>query len=348
MRLRPSKAGVWTRCSLSPHLDIHQSGVESDAAREGTCAAWVADMVLRGDASCAEDMAGKTHPNGWFVDADMVTFVQDYIDIVAPCSSEVEVRLSEQIYGTMDSVATFEKNDVLRVVDLKYGFKIVEPFENAQLLCYAAALPSTTPMIQLCIYQPRAIHPDGVYRKWTITRAELNAWRMWLLERADEVMTQPMGRPGDHCLYCAGASSCTALTATVYSMWDVIEDVRQAQVSDDRVGGELTILRRMASVLEARQDAVEADIEARIKTGRFVDGWGMVGRTGKRAWKASPETIELLTGVKPTTEQIVTPAEMERRGVPKETVAALSYHPQIGQKLTEVTTNTIKRMFSNG
>jgi hypothetical protein len=318
---------VWTRCSLSPHLDTG-TGVESDAAREGTCAAWVADTVLRGDASCAEDMAGKTHPNGWFVDADMVTHVQEYIDLVSPCDSEVQVRLSEQIYGTMDSVATFEKSGTLRVVDLKYGYKIVEPFENAQLLCYAAAIPSDTPLIQLCIYQPRAIHPDGVFRKWTISRADLNSWRAWILDRADDVMARPMGHPGRHCLYCEGASSCTALTNTVYSMWDVVEDARQTQVPDDRAGAELTVLRKMSAILKARQDAVEADITARIGTGRFIPGWGMIVQHGKRAWKADAATVEVLTGIRPTVEKMVTPSELERRGVAKETVNALSYRPQ--------------------
>ena len=60
---RPSASSIWTKCVGYPRLiSTLPKGWETrsaDPAREGTCAAWVAEMVLTGVAQECHDMIGE-------------------------------------------------------------------------------------------------------------------------------------------------------------------------------------------------------------------------------------------------------------------------------------------------
>src|SRR5690606_24506915 len=79
--LRPSASSIWTKCAANPRISEHAKTVaqDSDAAREGTCAAWVAECVLNGSFATADDMIGMTHPNQWLVTDEMAYFVGEYV-----------------------------------------------------------------------------------------------------------------------------------------------------------------------------------------------------------------------------------------------------------------------------
>ena len=51
---------------------------EGDEAREGTCAAWVAECCINDDIS-PWDFVDETHENGWIVDADMARHLEPYV-----------------------------------------------------------------------------------------------------------------------------------------------------------------------------------------------------------------------------------------------------------------------------
>ena len=163
---RPSAAHRWTKCSAAP-LFASRAGPQptSDAAREGTCAAWVAELLL----TDRPVEVGMTHENGWEVDPDMIGHMQDYADICRADGGEMWVEeyvtLSHTIAGTSDCVTL--ANGVLTVRDLKYGFKLVAP-DSPQLIIYAAAIliapPGPVSTLRTEIYQPRGFHQDGPRR----------------------------------------------------------------------------------------------------------------------------------------------------------------------------------------
>ena len=100
---RPSAAHRWTKCSAAP-LFASRAGPQptSDAAREGTCGAWVAELMLTNQPV----EVGMTHPNGWEVDADMIGHMQEYADICRADGGQMWVEeyvtLSHTIAGTPD------------------------------------------------------------------------------------------------------------------------------------------------------------------------------------------------------------------------------------------------------
>lgn len=357
MDLRPSSAHRWWGCTAStvasptalPDSDI-------DAAREGTCAAWVAECIINGDATCVEDMVGKVHSNGWEVDADMARHLEPFIEIALKRESPVaeirgEVRIgNHRLMGTADLRSFTREYRTLHIDDLKYGFDLVEVFENKQLLCYAylqlAKMGKAPELVQFGIYQPRQIHRDGPYRKWVVRYDDLLPYFQdmvsWINKIDDAV---PEASPGDRCNYCPRANDCMALTRSIYSMWQPVQDRLFKTPTAQQLADELTMLDQMSSLLKARETAVKAEAEIRIKRQEMIPGWSIVGKIGKRAFTYPPEVIYAMTGVDPYEKNVVTPAELERRGADKTVLKTMTHTPTVGYKLDRVDNHHIANMF---
>ena len=353
--LRCSSAPRWVRCGLSPHLAIHPDALpdtDTDAAREGTCAAWVAEKVINGEAHLHE-MLDQRHKNGWVVDADMIRHLTPYCEMAmsrgyfsAENYVQHDVTDNLRIAGTADLWST--EDGKFCIDDLKYGFGIVEP-DSPQLLAYLAVLIASGhkfPTYRLGIYQPRAMHPLGPYRTIEYTYEQAVDVKDSIVTAARAV-ADAVGTPGSHCRYCAGAHLCTALGQTVYSMWDVIESRATMTPDAQQLSDEKAMLERMSDMLTARGAAVDAEIEQRINQGQFIPGWARMPRYGKRKFRLDGDSIEALTGIDPWNRSLCTPAELERRGGPsiKPIVQVLSETPIVGYKLEKTDPRQIERMF---
>lgn len=363
IQLRPSSSYKWTRCAASPTFEARSAPQpESDEAREGTCAAWVADCVLKGHAPGpnADSMITATHENGWVVTPDMTYHIQKFVDLIrsygGAVRSEQKVRLTEFIQGTLDTsiAAEFDLN-ILRVKDLKYGMKIVEIFENPQLLIYAGGEllrlgnPASITAVELAIYQPRAFHPDGIHRTWTISTVELWERLNWIVERGNECQKpNPIATPGPQCDHCTGRDSCAAIAFTNYANFDrVIEDTRQRHMTADELSAELSFLDRAERLIKARKSAVFDEGEARLRRGEFVRGWRLEGGKGHRAFTVPASVVEALTG-KPALEpaKTKTPAAMEREGANPEIIALISRAPDTEKRLKKMPSDYIAKAFN--
>lgn len=300
-------------------------------------------------------MGGKTHANGVEVDLTMVGHVQDYVDVVREKANGANI-VSEHwiemgpIKGRLDSGIVLNSGEHIDIFDLKYGRKPVEVFRNKAMLIYGCGMATTaTKSITLWIYQPRTIHSEGPLRKWTLTIEELMQWQAWIMQQA-RLAVQP-GQPftpGDHCVYCPSAQRCTALARSVYEMVEIASEVTWRDPTDAEIGAELTFLALAESILKARKKGVEAEVEARINSNKFVPGWGMETAYGTRKWIKSAAYIQMMTGVDPRDTTLVSPAELERRGAAKAVVSLLTKAPAIGNRLKAVTSQTFTKMFGKG
>lgn len=358
VNLRPSASYRWTRCPASPSFEERTTPEpDSDAAREGTCAAWVADCVLKDIAPSTKEMVGLTHPNGWLVTPDMAFHIQRYVDLIrsygGSVSAEQFVRLTDFIAGTLDtSIAAEAEASILRVKDLKYGMQIVEVFENPQLLIYAGAElmrlghPPHVTEVEVAIYQPRAFHPEGIHRVWKMTTAELWERLRWIVERGNECQKpNPIATPGPQCDHCKARSSCAALAFSNYRNFQIVEDHRQRHMTAEELTAELDFLDDASRLLKARKSAVEAEALQRMKT-EHITGWTVESGKGNRVFKYDPETVRVMTGFDPSKVVTVTPAELERMGASPDAVNALSRRPDTGFKLKRMTKNYLAKVFS--
>lgn len=356
-RFRPSQASYWGNCAAYQRFTRDAPETTNDAAREGTCAAWLAEVVLNYpfEMTCFE-MVGQSHENGWIVDKTMANDIQAYVDIVrsyggtVTAEEHVTASSSPLIDGTLDSSITVFQNGILRVPDLKYGRRIVET-TTKQLVCYGygklMSLPAgSVSEIHLSIYQPRGFHRDGIYRTRVITPEQLHTeflelWNMAVEgEKPDSLATA-----GPHCADCEAAAGCEALAQTVYNLVHHVTSRSHRDMNAQELSQELDFIDKSKKTVNARFKAIEAEAEARLKR-ESIPGWGLKPNKGNRIFITSPVTTHLLTGVDPYEKTSCTPAELERRGATKEQMKSITTQPTTSMKLQRVTNDDFAAIFN--
>lgn len=359
IHLRPSGSYRWSNCAASPTFEARvPAEPDSDAAREGTCAAALADACLKTNQDTTAYL-GVTHSNGWLITADMCQHVQKYVDLIRSrgglSTTEQHVTLCPFISGTLDSSTALTSIGHFYVTDLKYGMRIVEVFELPQLIIYGAAeylrlaaLGYRIETVTLEIYQPRAFHPDGILRPWTLTIAELGEYATQLIEAGERCQVpNPVATPGKHCRDCRAKNSCVAFIHQQYANYERIEDVRQHHMSAAELASELDFVDHAFAQFKQRSESLRAEADARMATGEYIPNWARIEHFGNRRFKVDPAIVQVLTG-KPamTTPTAVTPAEMERRGADVDVVAALSEKTPLGFKLDRISDNYVRKAFA--
>ena len=336
---RPSASPIWTNCSLAPRLIASvPEQPESDPAREGTCAAWVAETVLRGERADCKTMVGESHANGWTVDLSMAWYIQRYVDMIRDRGGEIDVerriRLNDHIQGTADAVGTFADGKVI-VDDLKYGYEIVEPY-SPQLAIYAGGLvryltarDHRVTTVTMGIYQPRAFHPQGIYRTATFRPEDLMMRVKQIESAAVEAHSySAIATPGKHCRYCRGAAICSAVAHAVYDVHAVMLNGEQREMTADELRKELEFLSVAEAMLKSRKDAVHAEASARASNGEQIPGWMRQQGYGKRRWTVGKEVVKMVTGIDPSADKMITPAQLEVKGANPELVKAMTETPR--------------------
>jgi len=346
---RPSAAHRWTKCSAAP-LFASRAGPQptSDAALEGTCAAWVAELMLTDQPV----EVGMAHPNGWEVDADMIGHMQDYADICRADGGQMWVEeyvtLSNRIAGTLDFASL--SGGVLTVRDLKYGFRLVAP-DSPQLIVYAAAIliaaPCPVRTIRTEIYQPRGFHQDGPRRWIEWTPDQIRAKAKWIIERAEECYKpDPIATPGDHCLYCDGAVGCVALQQTTATALAIAEMTGHRDRTPFEMSQSLHFYRNALEIIKAAANATEVEAEARAKRGERLPGWRLLPRFGNTRVKASPAAIKALTGKDATKVVPMNVGDLKLAGLTEAQLSLITERPTTGHKLAPLDPDTLTRQLN--
>ena len=341
--LRPSSAHIWVNCPGFPRIAATLPPEQpSDPAREGTCAAWVAEMVLSGDYPDCASMIGLAHENRWVVDAAMSKHIQRYVDMLRAYGGKVEaerrVVLNDLIAGTPDSFAVVNDNTLI-VDDLKYGFEIVEP-STPQVVIYAGALcrqMTGIERVRIGIYQPRAQHPSGIHRTITMTAGELMR-KIQVIEAAALLTQEPgaMCVAGQHCRRCDAASKCSAVAHEVYRAVTKMQSAQARDMTAAEMAEELAFLDLAEDMFKGRRDAVRAEAEARLRRGDNIPGWNIEQGYGQRRWTVEAGTVAMLTGIDPTSGKMVTPAELERMNADPDIIALITEVPRTKAKLKPI------------
>jgi hypothetical protein len=345
---RPSSAHIWTHCDAYPTMAARvPPAPESDAAREGTCAAWLAEQAMTTGRETT-DFLGATHPNGWVVTREMTNHIAGYVALLRSYGGKVDVErkvaLNEIIAGTPDAFGVLA-NDELRVDDLKYGMLVVEVWENPQVMIYAGALLRllyargvTIRTVRLGIYQPRVYHPFGIHRIWTLYPEELMA-RVREIEAAGYRTQNPnaSARAGAHCRYCEAAAQCAANANQVREVVHTMHHAEMRPMTAKELAAELTFIDAAEAMFKGRRDAVRAEAEARVQKGEAIPGWMIEQGYGQRQWVLDdPLTIEMMTGVDVKAKKMITPAEAERQGADPEIVKMLTRVPRTKASLKPI------------
>jgi hypothetical protein len=358
MDLRPSSAHIWTQCAAQPRMAAQvPPEVPTDPAREGTCAAWVAEMTLTGAVASCADLVGQSHANGWLVEIDMARRIQKYVDLVRSYGGEIhverKVRLNQYVAGTPDSYAVLSADFVLRVDDLKYGFDLVEPARNPQISIYTGAILRQLAArgvvirrVVIGVYQPRAYHAAGIHRTWSCHPEALMAF-VHEIEAAAERAQAPdaPATAGEHCEYCPAAATCPVVARANYRTFTALCNNQQRHMTAQEMVEELEFLQASSDMLKGRMSAVHAEAEARIQKGEHLPGWHMEQRAGQRRFKFPADLVKAMTGIDPRSPKMVTPAELERMGADESVVAAITEIPRTKPALRKIAPGYFNNLF---
>lgn len=357
---RPSGAGRWSECSAAPQFaaNVTRPAPDSDPAREGTCAAWLADLTLSGKVFHPSHMIGEFHQNGWPIDDEMADHIQDYCDFIRERGGVIEaekfVTLSNRVAGTLDCSADL-LGDTLYIDDLKYGFRYVPAKGNKQLLCYAAALLALLMMnghyrlkyVQVGIYQPRGFFKDGPYRFHVYTVEEVQKWGAWLISRAEQChQPNPIATPGEWCQDCPAALECDALNKTVWAAFEVIQSYKVEPTDGPALSRKVKMLKKVSKMVDAVKSAAEAEAAALLNENKFVPGFAVQRKLGGRKVKVSPKLFKTITGVDPTDpNKMLSLAALKRLGVTEAQLKVLTDRPETSLKLVEIDDDAISAQF---
>lgn len=229
----------------------------SKYALEGSAAHKVAEMALRGEQQPDELVdrrvfLWKDDKEGHLVDEEMMTAVNDHLDVVYEMAPEGTQMLIEQYMslaaldttdpilaenaGTGDTVVLHHIQRLIDIIDLKYGKGVMVSAEAPQLKNYAILaifnykndLGLSWLKVRLTISQPRAVNESERVKTVEYDVADLmNGFLGDLLQAMDMALTEnPPLTPGKWCHWCPckDAGTCTALQTQAF---DVARDVFQ-------------------------------------------------------------------------------------------------------------------------
>jgi len=301
-----SAAHRFIACTASHELERSIKGTGSSKyAAEGTRAhAFAAYLLTGGTLTPGEQIAYEDGDEtvSTIVDSETLESIAPYLEFVRQNleNGAVDLRVEfaadvipGKLGGTADAV--FRRRDTLHVCDLKYGKGVlVDPEENAQLMCYAlACLPHYPGVKQVClnIIQPRA--RGEIVKQWRCSIAYLSSFRVALLEAVKNI---DAGNTefirGEHCQFCKALHGCP-------SYFEAIEPVPKS-------AGMVTVEQR-AYILDHLEDirrlckAVEDEARDLLLNGATVPGWKLVQKQGRSKWNAEAfEALRLTIGMTET------------------------------------------------
>ena len=206
--LSPSSAHIWGKpdgCTGYVTMSQMFKKTESYAANEGSAAHELCQIMLKDwYFKLPSDMFSS---NGILFDEEMYESGKIYCENVYAMLSRNQctlddLKIEQKIecksinylsFGTVDAYFYSEKNKILYLWDYKYGHITVDPFENWQLINYAAGLVQKLKLtykstINFRIVQPRSYHRDGPIRHWTITVEDLIPYFNQLHDAAIEAL----------------------------------------------------------------------------------------------------------------------------------------------------------------
>ena len=351
MRPRPSSAVRWVECMASVRLQNAMPEDQSEDAKEGVAAHWVAAQVL-GDHAQLEELTDRPAPNGVIVTGDMLDHVQFYIDTINGATDGAPVIVERSLPslpgvedGTPDAYRV--SNHTADVWDFKYGYGIVEAVNNWQLGIYIVSLfcrhEWKFQTVTGHIVQPRPYHWQGRVRSWTVTNAEaIKLYHMF--ERTAQLTQDPNAdaRTGPHCRYCTAMPICEAAHRAALNAVDVSMQATSHTLTGSEAAHELAVLRRGLDAIKARFDAVEGQTKALLDGGQIVPGWSMQRSYGNRVFLDDTlPVLEAITGRTLTELKPLSPSKVEKLpGVGKELVRQFTTRPETGRKLTPVDVTT--------
>ncbi len=269
-------------------------------------------------------------------------------------------RIHELSFGTLDSFVFDRKALELFIWDYKFGYEVVEVFENWQLLNYMAGLfeqlgidglEDQALKVRFRVVQPRAFHRDGPIREWIVKASDLRGYFNQLHAAAHEALgPNAVCRTGSHCRHCTARHACPPALRMGLRLFELADRPIPVELSPAALGVQLAIIRRGREHLEYLESAFETQVKTRIRTGGIVPGWAAEEGIGREKWKRPVSEVvamgDLLDQELRKPEATITPTQARKLGIDGAVITAYSEHPRTGLVIVPDNGNKTKQVFT--
>lgn len=305
--LRPSAAGLWVRCAgyASMAARFPELPGDNEVREEGTAGHWAAYEI--GNNRPVPE--GTIAPNGVELTEEILDGVAEYLAVLrswgSPVFMEFQVAIPsihKECGGTLDAGSWDPVNRIMRVADLKLGYKPVDPFELWQLIAYVRGFLDYLQSIhgqftehftvEMIIVQPRGYGHDTV-KVWRTNSEKLIPYMTTLRTAANNAIAYRDGgtmygaafTAGPHCDGCSAKASCATLQSASLQLIDVSTDHGALELTAQQAAAELRRLDRAIKVMEARQSGLEAQVTHAIQKDNFIHpNFEMGSGKGRLTW----------------------------------------------------------------
>lgn len=380
----PSSAGIWgkeggctawvTMNQLYPETEQSQESLEGEASHEiGAGLIALAKVgLLNGDNASA--WVGKTATNGIVFNEAMheaaSLYAHDVYDVM--CKSGVfggdnlgiehhieAPQIHELSQGTLDAFVFDHKKGHLYIWDYKYGFEVVEAFENWQLMNYAAGLLNKLQIngihdqhlrVHLRVAQPRAYHRDGPIREWVVNASDLRPYFNQMHSNAHKALSDnATENTGNHCKHCPGRHACESSLKAGIQLYEAASAPVPVELSNMALGTQLSLIKRAINHLECLKTGFETQISLKLRSGQNVHGWNLEDTFGRQKWDKSFKEVSTLgdiMGVDLRKQEAVTPNQAIKLGIDEAVIMAYSSKSRTGVRVVPDNINKAKEVFS--
>lgn len=350
----------------------------SEDTLAGEASHWLGETLIQMGAvmhvtpDIRDGLVGSEAPNGvilsdemfeasWEYANDVVREIKKYPGATWAVEQRVKApNVHAESFGTTDAFLYSAEAHLLIVWDYKFGFKIVEAFENWQGINYVAGLFEMLGIdgvadqklrVDIRIVQPRAFHRDGSIRPWKAAGSDFRGYITTLSNNAHEALSdRAKTRSGSHCIYCNARHACQAALDAGLGMFEAVNKPIPAELAPAQLGTQLAIVKRARKQLEYLESGYEEQLKSLIRSGTRVPGWAVEPGVGKRQWsKPIEEILKLgdLLGVdlrEPV--KAISPAKAEKKGVDAAVVSAYVEKRQTGLSVVPDNNNKAREVFS--
>lgn len=303
--LSASSAHRWLSCPPSAMLEKELPDEVSVYAEEGTAAHEVAEYKVRSYLG----EKNLTVPSTGSFDADeidkytdsYVGYVTDTIETIRKSCPDAVVMVEQRLdfsnyvekgFGTGDLVIVAD--DVLQIIDLKYGKGVVVSAEdNPQMKLYALGALNLydylydIKTVKMAIVQPRL---DSI-SEWEISVDDLKSWAENTLRPVAELAAKGKGefKAGEHCRFCKLKATCRKRAEKMLEVAKY-EFALPAKLNDQEIAAVLTI----ASELSKWAEDVFAYAQAKaVNEGKKWDGFKVVEGRSNRKYADETKVAEI-------------------------------------------------------
>jgi hypothetical protein len=352
-KIAPSSLGVTVYCAGSVPLQAQYPDL-NDSGEEGRASHWAVEPIFKNQTVSVGDVT----PHGTVLDSDMIKYAKVYVNyirsIAPPACTYIEEKVSLPLihpicFGTID--ARYMVGRTLHIFDYKYGFIPVEAYENWQCMGYATRFINEVDDIFIHIIQPRAHHSLGRIRTWHLTSTDLKLIYLPIIQQAaiKALYPHPPCIPGMHCKYCSARIVCPAAIDATNLIIGLCDQAIPANMSDSQISKELVFLKMAKTLIDARVNGIEAQIETNLLKGKTYPHWHLEPGRGATVWtKPEDEIFKIgdLLGIDLKKEpQPITPIQAKDKGLNPVFFKNLTKHMSGKLKLKQIDNNYGKKLF---